>query len=120
MAIEDKAVKAFIEMSHHRLANPYHFADLIRTSNDIAASFLHKVAIGWFRLMEIEHRYGIGDPAVGEIGSRITYEVLADYDELPEYQPMRGFEDTGGDTSRTWESSKPSVPPSFIRKGAAT
>lgn len=120
MAIEEKAVKAFIEMSHHRLANPYHFADLIRTSGDIAASFLHKVAIGWFRLMEIEHRYGIGDPVVGEIGSRITYEVLSDYEELPEYNTMRGFENTGGDSSRTWERSKPTVPPSFIRKSDAS
>lgn len=116
---EDKAVKAFVDMANHRQSNPYHFADLVRLKGIIPASFLHKVAIGWFRLMEIEHRYGIGDPMAGEMGARITYEVLADYEELPEYQPYRGFEDTGGDTSRTWENSKPSLPPSFTRSGAS-
>ena len=117
---EEKAVKAFIEMANDRRSNPYHFADRVRLSGGFASQFLHKVAVGWFRLMEIEHRYGIGDPAVGEIGSRITHEVLNDYQEVPDYQPMRGFENTGGDTSRTWERSQPSVPPSFVRKGDAS
>jgi len=117
---EDKAVKAFVEMSHNKLSNPYNFADKIRLTDRIAADFLHKVSVGWFRLMEIEYRYGIGDPLVGEMGARIVHEVLADYEELPEYNTMRGFEGGSGDTSRTWKHSEPNVSQTIIGRGYAS
>ena len=120
MSVEEKAIKAFIDMSLNRIANPYHFSNVIKSSGPFAAGMLHKVSIGWFLLNEIDYVYGIGDPMVGEMSARIKNEVLDDYSELPEYNPMRGFENSGGDTSRTWESSQPSVPPSFIRKGYAS
>lgn len=128
--IEDKAIKAFVEASQNRLFNPYHFANAVKTytapgeltswSNGltVAASQLHKVAVGWFLLNQIDYSYGIGDPLVGEMAARIKSEVLDDYEELPDYQPFRGFEDTGPDTSRTWENNKQKFPPSFIRRGA--
>lgn len=131
MSAEDKSIKAFIDASYNRLFNPYHFANAVKLYSDpadpvawphgssVPAQQLHKVSIGWFLLNEIDFSYGVGDPVVGEIASRIKYEVLADYEELPEYQPFRGFEDTGGDTSRTWERNKPNVSPSFIRRGAS-
>lgn len=113
----DKAVKAFSEASHNKLFSPYEFADRIRLLGIIPASALHKVAIGWFRLMEIEYRYGIGDPLAGEMGSRIVHEVLSDYEELPEYNPSRGFESGGGDTRGTWENYESRVSKTFIRRG---
>lgn len=114
-----KAAKSFIQSANDRRFHPYMFSNIVKDQGQYAGSMLHKVSVAWFLLNEIDYRYNIGDPMVGEMAARITHEVLADYDELPDYQPMRGFEDTGGDTSRTWESSKPSVPPSFIRKGDA-
>lgn len=128
--VEDKAIKAFIEASQNRLFNPYYFANGIKTAaipgdpmtwnhgTTIAAMQLHKVAIGWFLLNEIDYSYGIGDPIIGEMADRIKHEVLNDYEELPEYQPFRGFENTGGDATRTWESNQSKFPPSFIRRGA--
>ena len=114
---EDKAAKAFIEASHNVLFSPYGFADKVRLSGVIPASILNKVAIGWFRLMEIEHRYGIGDPAIGELGARIVHEVLSDYEELPNYNPGRGFEGGGTDTRGTWSDYESKNPPTFIRRG---
>ncbi len=114
---DEKAAKAFIEASHNVLFSPYNFADIVRVAGAIPASALNKVAIGWFRLMEIEHRYGIGDPVIGELGSRIVHEVLSDYEELPNYNPGRGFEDGGGSARGTWEDYESRYSPSFIRRG---
>lgn len=115
----EKAARSFIQSANDRRFHPYQFANLVKEQGQYAGAMLHKVSVAWFLLNEIDYRYGIGDPMTGEMAARIVHEVLADYDELPDYQPMRGFENTGGDTSRTWESSKPSVPPSFIRSGAS-
>jgi hypothetical protein len=114
---EEKAAKAFVEAAHHKLYNPYQFADKIRTSGAIPASALHKTALAWFRLMEIEHRYGIGDPIAAEMGSRIVHEVMSDYEELPNYDPSRGLEGGGGDNRGTWEDYESRYSPSFIRRG---
>lgn len=114
---EDKAVKAFIDASHNRLYNPYHFANLIKIAGAIPGSALHKTAIGWFRLSEIDYSYGVGDPIVGEIGSRIVHEVLSDYEELPDYNPSRGFEGGTGDSRRTWDNYEQGHNPAFIRRG---
>jgi len=114
---QDKAIKAFGEAAHNRLFSPYEFADRIRLLGVIPASALHKVAVGWFRLMEIEHRYGIGDPVAGEMGARIVHEVLSDYEELPDYNPSRGFEASSPDTRRTWEEYERTNSPTFVRRG---
>lgn len=114
---QEKAVKAFIEASHNVLFSPYHFADSVRLSGVVAANALNKVALGWFRLMEIEHRYGIGDPVLGDLGSRIVHEVLSDYEEVPNYNPGRGFEDNGNISRGTWEDHEQRNPPTFIRRG---
>lgn len=114
---EEKAAKAFIEASHNVLFSPYGFADEIRLAGVIPANALNKVSIGWFRLMEIEHRYGIGDPVVGELGARIVHEVLSDYEEVPNYNPGRGFEGGGTGSRGTWEQYERSNPPTFIRRG---
>ena len=114
---EEKAAKAFIEASHNVLFSPYGFADKIRLAGVIPASMLNKVAIGWFRLMEIEHRYGIGDPAIGELGARIVHEVLSDYEELPNYNPGRGFESGGAGSRGTWADYESTHSPTFIRRG---
>lgn len=114
---EDKAVKAFIDASYNRLYNPYHFANLIKIAGAIPGSALHKTAIGWFRLSEIDYSYGVGDPMVGEISSRIVHEVLNDYEELPNYNPSRGFEADSPDTRGTWADYESRHNPTFIRRG---
>jgi hypothetical protein len=114
---QDKAAKAFIDASHNVLFSAYGFADAVRLAGAIPASALNKVAIGWFRLMEVEHRYGLGDPVIGELGSRIVHEVLNDYEELPNYNPGRGFEDGGPGARGTWEDYESRYSPSFIRRG---
>lgn len=114
----DKAIKAFSEAAHNKLFSPYEFADRIRLLGVIPASSLHRVSIGWFRLMEIEHRYGIGDPVAGDMGSRIVHEVLADYEELPDYNPGRGFEGDSNISRGTWQDYERRNPPTFIRRGA--
>lgn len=114
---EQKAAKAFIESSYHKLWNPYQFADTIRLAGVIPSSALHRVSIGWFHLMEIEHRYGIGDPLAGEMGSRIVSEVLSDYAELPDYNPGRGFENQPNYTERTFAGYEPSISKTFVRRG---
>lgn len=113
----EKAARQFIENANDRRFHPYLFSNLVKQEGQYAGSMLHKVAVAWFLLNEIDYRYGIGDPVIGEMGARITTEVLADYDELPDYQVSRGFESGSGDTSRTWESTKHTVSPSFIRRG---
>lgn len=114
---EQKVAKAFIDASHNRLWNSYHFVDIIRQAGQIPASAMHKAAVGWFMLMEIEHRYGIGDPMAGEMGSRIVHEVLSDYEELPDYNPGRGFESSSGDARGTWANYEPRASASFVRRG---
>ena len=114
---EDKAAKYFIEASYNRMFNPYHFSNLVKSEGEIPASMLHRVAIGWFRLNEIDHRYGLGDPVVGDMSARIVYEVLSDYEELPEYNPGRGFEGGGTDTRGTWEGYESRVSKTFVRRG---
>jgi hypothetical protein len=114
---QDKAEKAFIDASHNVLFSAYGFADAVRLAGAVPASALNKVAIGWFRLMEVEHRYGIGDPVIGELGSRIVNEVLSDYEELPDYNPGRGFEGGSADNRGTWEDYESRYSPSFIRRG---
>lgn len=114
---EDKAVKAFVDASHHKLYNPYQFADKVRLAGIIPASALHKTALAWFRLMEIEYRYGIGDPVAAEMGARIVHEVIADYEELPNYNPSRGFEADSPDSRGTWEDYERTYSPTFIRRG---
>ena len=114
---EEKAVKAFIDAANNKMYNPYHFANLIKIEGGFAAQMLHKVSIGWFMLSEIDYRYGVGDPMVGEMASRIVNEVLSDYDELPEYNVSRGFEGGVSDTRRTWGNYEGEYTPSFIRRG---
>jgi len=114
---EDKAVKAFSEAAHNKLYNPYQFADKIRLAGVIPASALHKTALAWFRLMEIEHRYGVGDPVAAEMGSRIVHEVMSDYEELPDYNPGRGFENGSASAGGTWEDYESRYSPSFVRRG---
>lgn len=114
---EEKAAKVFIEASHNRLYNPYHFANLVKQAGTIPANALHKVAIGWFRLNEIDYRYGIGDPITGDMAARIVHEVLNDYEELPNYNLSRGFEAGGPDSRGTWENYEQQHSPSFIRRG---
>lgn len=117
---EEKAVKAFVEAANNRMYNPYHFANLIKIEGGYPAQMLHKVAIAWFMLSEIDYRYGVGDPMVGEMASRIVNEVLSDYDELPEYNVSRGFEGGSPDTRRNWEDYESRYTPSFIRRGYDT
>jgi hypothetical protein len=114
---QEKSIKAFVDASHHRLFSPYQFADAIRLAGAIPASMLNKVALAWFRLMEIEYRYGIGDPVVGELGSRIVHEILNDYEELPNYNPGRGLDDQDTRNRGTWEDYESNYSPSFIRRG---
>ena len=114
---EEKAIKAFVDASHNRMFSPYQFADAVRLAGVIPASVLNKVAIGWFRLMEIECRYGVGDPIIGELGSRIVHEVLNDYEEVPDYNPGRGFADNGRGNRGTWEDYESRYSPSFVRRG---
>jgi hypothetical protein len=114
---EDKAVKAFIEASHNRLYNPYHFANLVKIAGAIPGSALHRTAIGWFMLSEIDYSYGVGDPVVGQLASRIVHEVLSDYEELPDYNPSRGFESGSASVGGTWEDYESRYTPSFIRRG---
>ena len=115
---EQKAAKSFIDAANHRLFNPYEFANIVKVSGDFPAAMLHRVSLGWFRLNEIDYRYGIGDPVVGEMAARIIHEVVEDYDEFPDYDPTRGFENRVRNTRGTWEGNKPSSPPSFIRRSA--
>jgi hypothetical protein len=115
--VEQKAAKAFIEASYNRLMNPYHFANLVKSEGAIPASMLHRVAVGWFMLNEIDYRYGIGDPITGELASRIVHEVLSDYEEVPDYNPNRGLEGGGSDSRGTWEDYENRYSPSFIRRG---
>lgn len=117
-APEIKVAKVFADASYSRLFNSYHFADLIRNAGAIPAAAMQRAAVGWFMLMEIEHRYGIGDPMAGEIGSRIVHEVLSDYEEIPDYNPGRGLEGGSGSTRGTWEGYEPNVAKTFIRRGA--
>lgn len=114
---EQKAAKAFIEASYNRLMNPYHFANLVKSEGAIPASMLHRVAVGWFMLNEIDYRYGIGDPITGDMASRIVHEVLNDYEELPNYNPSRGFEADSPDTRGTWADYESRHNPTFIRRG---
>ena len=115
---EQKAAKAFIEASQNRMYNPYHFANIIKTNGGWSANMLHRVAIGWFMLNEIDHRYGIGDPVVGEMGARIMHEVVNDYDEIPEYNPGRGFATGDTNTAGTMSDYESRYNPSFVRRGA--
>jgi hypothetical protein len=115
---EDKAVKAFVEASQNMTFSPYSFANKIKIAGGIPAGALHKVAIGWFRLSEIDYSYGVGDPIVGAMSARIVHEVLNDYEELPDYNNMRGFEGNGAGQRTTWDGYQPSVAPSFIQRGS--
>lgn len=117
LGTEDKAVKAFVDASNNRNFNPYHFANLIKIEGGYSAQMLHKVAIAWFMLSEIDYSYGVGDPMVGQMASRIVHEVLSDYEELPEHNVSRGFEDGGTSTRGTWEDYESRYTPSFIRRG---
>ena len=113
---EEKAAKAFIEGSHNRLFNPYHFSNVIKSAGIIPASMLHRAALGWFRLNEIDYRYGIGDPVIGEMGSRIVHEVLNDYDEYPDYNPGRGLPQPAI-AKGTWDDFESNYQPSYVRRG---
>jgi len=115
---EQKAAKAFIEASQNRMYNPYHFANIIKTHGGWAADALHKVSIGWFMLNEIDYRYGIGDPVVGEMASRIMHEVVNDYDEVPDYNPGRGFAAGDTDSPGTLSYYESQYNPSFVRRGS--
>ena len=114
---EEKATKSFIEASMNCMYNPYQFANLIKIEGGYPEQMFHKSAIGWFRLSEIDYSYGVGDPAVGEIASRIVHEVLNDYEELPQYNPGRGFESGSPDARGTWENYERGYSPSYIRRG---
>lgn len=114
---EQKAAKAFIEASYNRLMNPYQFANLVKSEGAIPASMLHRAAVGWFMLNEIDYRYGLGDPVTGDMAARIVHEVLNDYEELPDYNPSRGFEAGSPDTRRTWSEYEQGYSPTFIRRG---
>lgn len=115
---EQKAAKAFITAANDRMYNPYHFANIIKVHGGWPAAMLHRVACGWFQLNEIDYRYGIGDPIVGEMGSRIVLEVLADYEELPDYNPGRGFAVGDSDSAGTFSEYESTYSPSFIQRGA--
>ena len=115
---EQKAAKAFITASSDRLFNPYHFANIIKSNGSFASTALHKTAIGWFVLNEIDYRYGIGDPVIGEMGARIVSEVLSDYEELPDYDPGRGFAAADSRPIGTWGEYESTYSPSFIQRGA--
>lgn len=114
---EDKAAKAFIDASMNRLYNPYHFANLVKQAGAVPASAMNRAAVGWFMLNEIDYRYGIGDPVIGEMATRIVNEVLSDYAEIPDYNPGRGFEGGSGSAPGTWEDYESRYSPSFIRRG---
>lgn len=115
---EQKAAKAFIEASNNRMYNPYHFANLVKTAGGYPAAMLHKVAIGWFMLNQIDFHYGIGDPVVGEMGARIMQEVVNDYEEVPDYNPGRGFAVGDTDSPGTMEDYQSRYNPSFVQRGA--
>ena len=114
---EEKAAKVFVEASMNRMYNPYHFVNLVKQAGVIPADAMGRAAVGWFMLNEIDYRYGIGDPVTGELASRIVHEVLSDYEEVPNYNPSRGFEGGGSDTRGTWEDYESRYSPSFIRRG---
>ena len=114
---EDKAAKVFVDASMNRMFNPYHFTNLVKQSGMIGADAIGRAAVGWFMLNEIDFRYGIGDPVIGEMGSRIVHEVLSDYSEIPDYDPSRGFADRGPDVSGTWDKYESQHSPSFVRRG---
>lgn len=115
---DEKAAKSFIEASENRLFNPYHFANLVKQAGAIPGAMLNRTAVGWFMLNEIDYRYGLGDPIVAEMAARIVYEVINDYEELPDYTPGRGLEGGGGNANGTWEGYEPSMAKTFIRRGA--
>lgn len=114
---EEKAAKAFIEASMNRMYNPYHFVNLVKQSGAIPAAAMNRAAVGWFMLNEIDHRYGLGDPIVGDMSARIVHEVLNDYEEIPDYNPGRGFEGGDGSPSGTWGEYESRHNPTFIRRG---
>jgi len=117
LGAEEKAVKAFVEAANNRNYNPYHFANLIKIEGGYPAQALHKVSIAWFMLSNIDYQYGVGDPITGQMAARIVHEVLDDYEELPEYNISRGFEDRGPNNRGTWEDYESRYSPSFIRRG---
>lgn len=82
-APEEKAARAYIDASSHRLFNPYQYADIIRLADGYAAEMLRHSAIAVFRLGEIEYRYGIGDPEFGEMSSRIC-AIIDEYYPAPQ------------------------------------
>jgi hypothetical protein len=114
---EDKAAKVFVDASMNRMFNPYHFTNLVKQSGMIGADAIGRAAVGWFMLNEIDFRYGIGDPVTGELASRIVHEVLNDYEEIPSYNPGRGFSGGGVDAVGTWSHYESKHSPSFIRRG---
>lgn len=114
---EDKVAKVFVDASMNRMFNPYHFVNLVKQSGTIAAAAMNRTAVGWFMLNEIDHRYGLGDPVVGDMSARIVHEILNDYEELPDYDPGRGFANPSASARGTWEGYKPSHNPTFVRRG---
>jgi hypothetical protein len=114
---EEKAAKAFIEASMHKMYNPYHFVNLVKQAGAIPADAMSRAAVGWFMLNEIDYRYGVGDPVIGELASRVMSEVISDYEEVPTYNPGRGFEDGGDGRGGTWQDYESRYSPSFVRRG---
>jgi hypothetical protein len=115
--IEEKAAKAFVDASMNRMYNPYHFVNLVKQAGVIPADAMGRAAVGWFVLNDIDYRYGVGDPVIGELASRIMNEVLSDYEEVPAYNPGRGFEGGGGGNRGTWEDYESRYSASFVRRG---
>ena len=115
---EEKAAKAFVDASMNRMYNPYHFVNLVKQAGVIPADAMGRAAVGWFVLNDIDYRYGVGDPVIGELASRIMNEVLSDYEEVPDYNPGRGFASGSTNPSGTIEDYQARYAPSFVQRGA--
>jgi hypothetical protein len=85
--ITEKYAKAFTNATSDQRFEPHHFAWMIKTGDIWAARALNQAAFAWFQLMEIDDRYGLGDPLVSEIGSRFVNEIMSDYNCIPAYNP---------------------------------
>lgn len=79
---EAKLAKAFEDAAAHRLFNPFHFANIVKTQGGFSEAMLRDVAVGVFLLGEIDYRYGLGDAEWNAMCSRVV-EIIAEYRDLP-------------------------------------